>query len=245
MTDPTDSAAVLEAASRVWRFRYRMELEAAERFRGLAERLSTAGASRAVVEMARRASSDELRHAERCLALVSHFGGTPGSRPVVETRPVAPRALDGRARLLYEVVALSCVTETLSTALLGALVERARDSVAKVTLHSILRDEVEHSRLGWAYLAEEHARGAPDCVSESLGAMLSSTLSDELFGASSNANELDRALAGLGSLERAERLRIVRETLNAVVFPGLERFGIDTTRGKAWFAEKAALVCNS
>jgi hypothetical protein len=237
MTDRAEVSTVRAAASRVWRHRHRMELEAAERFRSLALRLSRVGASETVVEMARRAFHDEQRHAERCLDLVSYFGGTARSEHVVEVRPVAPRVLDERERLLYEVVALSCVTETLSTALLGELVERARDSMAKQTLHAILRDEVDHSRLGWAFLAEEHALGARDCVSEWLGAMLNSTLPDELFDAT-DANSFDRALSGLGSLERAERLRVVGETLNAVIFPGLARFGIDTTRGRLWLRER-------
>ena len=118
------------------------------------------------------------------------------------------------------------------------LVERARDSVAKSVLHSILRDEVVHSRLGWAFLAEEHARGARDCVSERLAAMLSSTLPDELFDAREDANAIDGVLAGFGSLERTERRRVVRETLRDVIFPGLERFGIETRRGKAWLDER-------
>jgi hypothetical protein len=231
-------SAARAAAARVWRYRCRMELEAADRFRDLAARLTAHGASDAIVEMARRASSDEFRHAERCLDLVRHFGGRVERPRTPQARPVAPRAFDEEERLLYEVVALSCVTETLSTALLGVLVERARDSVARDVLHSILRDEVSHSRLGWAFLAEEHGRGARDCVSESLGRMLSSTLPDELFAATLEESAMDRALAGFGSLERVERQRIVREALNAVVFPGLERFGIDTASGRAWLAKR-------
>ena len=98
--------------------------------------------------MAKRASSDELRHAEKCLDLVRHFGGAVEAPKAPEARPVAPSSLETRERLLYEVVALSCVTETLSAALLGALVERARDSLAKSVLHSILRDEVGHVAIG-------------------------------------------------------------------------------------------------
>ncbi len=215
-----------------------MELEAAERFRRLTLELTSHGASDAIVEMGRRAASDELRHAEQCLDLVRHFGGSAERPKAPEARPVAPRSFGEQERLLYEVVALSCVTETLSAALLGALVERARDSIAKSVLHAILRDEVVHSRLGWAFLAEEHARGARDCVSDRLAAILSSTVSAELFEPPNDASAVDRALAGFGSLERAERRRIVRETLQAVVFPGLERFGIETSRGRAWLAER-------
>jgi hypothetical protein len=215
-----------------------MELETAARFRRLAAELASHGASDAVVEMARRAAIDELRHAERCLDLVRHFGGPFQAPKAPEVRAIAPRSFTDQERLLYEVVALSCVTETLSTTLLGALVERARDTLAKDVAHSILRDEVKHSRLGWAFLAEEHARGARDCVSKRLGSMLRSTLADELFEPSAAAGASDGALAGFGSLERTERRRIVRETLNAVVFPGLECFGIDTSLGKAWLAER-------
>ena len=122
MSDSADFVRARAAAARVWRYRYEMELEAAERFRRLAGELASVGTSEAVVGMARRASNDELRHAARCLDLVVHFGGKAGSPQLRDARRVAPRALDERERLLYEVVALSCVTETLSTALLGVLV---------------------------------------------------------------------------------------------------------------------------
>jgi hypothetical protein len=233
-----DIARARAAAARIWSYRSVVELDAAERFRRLSLQLTDHGTSEGVIDMAKRASSDELRHAEKCLDLVRHFGGAVEAPKAPEARPVAPSSLETRERLLYEVVALSCVTETLSAALLGALVERARDSLAKSVLHSILRDEVVHSRLGWAFLAEEHARGARDCVSERLASMLSSTLSDELFDGPAEVSDVDRVLAGFGSLERAERRRVVEETLHAVVFPGLERFGIDTSRGTAWLAER-------
>jgi hypothetical protein len=133
---------------------------------------------------------------------------------------------------------MSCVTETLSTALLGTLVERARDTLAKQTMQSILRDEVKHSQLGWAFLAEQHARGAPDCVSSHLGPMLEATMGDELYATNAPTDPSDDALAGLGALERLERRRIVRETLELVVFPGLERFGIDTAPGRRWLRQR-------
>lgn len=234
--EPTDNARAL--AGRVWKVRSIFELEAAERFKTFVSQLSTAGASEAVVTLAREAASDELRHANLCEELATHFGEPASPRPAVAIRRVAPAGLATSEMILYEVVAMACVTETLSTALLGSLVECARDSLAKQTMQSILRDEVSHSRIGWAFLAEQHARGASDCISSHLGPMLEATLGDEFFASSASPDPNEEALTGLGVLDRTERRRIVRETLDVVIFPGLERFGIDTAPGRKWFRER-------
>jgi hypothetical protein len=229
---------VRSIAARVWKVRSVFELESAERFRTLVPQMSAAGASEAVLKLAREAFDDELRHAELCEGLAAHFGESVSARPAVAIRRVAPSQLAADDAALYEVIAMACVTETLSTALLGSLVEGARDSLAKQTMQSILRDEVNHSRLGWAFLAERNARGAPDCVSPHLGAMLDATLGDEFFTSRASPDPSETALAGLGVLDRPERRRIVCETLELVVFPGLERFGIDTALGRTWFRER-------
>jgi hypothetical protein len=234
MTPGLRDDSVHQLASRVWRYRLGSELEAAQRFHALAPILRASRASEAVVGMTEEAATDELRHASLCRRLIEHFGGEPRPDPQISLRWVSPPGLEPRERLLYEIVALSCMTETLSTALLGELVARARDPVCKEAMHSILRDEVNHSRLGWAFLAEEHARGAGDCVGRHLPAMLEATLGDELFVAAEAPDPRLTELAGLGSLERPERQRIVREALASVVFPGLERFGIDTGPGRRW-----------
>ncbi len=231
------TAAARDAAV-VWASRRRAELSAAARFRDLTTRLSEHGASAPLVELSREAAADELRHADLCARLVEHFGATrAGAVAEPQVARVAPRGLEGRDALLYELVALSCVTETLSTALLGALVSAARDSFAKETMHSILRDEVRHSRLGWAYLAEAHAEGARDVVGVHLGRMLAATLGDELFQTSA-PGPIDATLSGYGALERAERVRVTRECFFDVIFPGLERFGIDASYGKRWLTER-------
>jgi hypothetical protein len=145
---------------------------------------------------------------------------------------VAPERWPREQRLLYEIVAMSCVTETLSTALLGALVEQASDSLTKHTMHSILRDEVMHSQVGWAFLAEQRARGAPDCIGPHLPAMLHSTLGSGFF----DTDPLAAELSGLGCLDGASTRRIVGEALRLVIFPGLARFGIDVDPGLDWLA---------
>lgn len=222
-------------ARRVWSYRLHTELEAAERFRALAAALRESAASPSIVAMAERAAADELRHASACRELVEHFGGrAPEGRSIV-VKPLAPPDVAPEQRLLYEVVALACVTETLSTALLAELIAPADDPLCKKVMRSILRDEVKHSRLGWAYLAERHAPGAPDCVGPHLRRMLIDTLGAD-FWSPPSAHGAEAELAGLGQLPHAERQRVVWETLQQVIFPGLELFGIDTALGRDWCA---------
>jgi hypothetical protein len=221
-------------AARVWSFRLGSELESAQRFGALAPLLRAAGASAGVVGMAEEAVVDELRHADLCRQLVCHFGAAPPPEPEITLRWTAPADVEGPERLVYEIVALSCVTETLSTVLLGELVTRATDPVCKQAMHSILRDEVNHSRLGWAFLAEQQSRVLRDCVGPHLPAMLEATLGDDLFRSGGAPDPRLAELAGMGSLERPDRLRIVREALERVIFPGLELYGIETAGGRRW-----------
>jgi hypothetical protein len=235
MTASTRDESVRKAACAVWTYRLQSELDAAERFRALAPTLQALEASPSLVEMAHEAASDELRHASLCRELIVHFGGTlPSENPSVPAGRIAPAGLEGRERVLYEIVALSCITETLSTALLGELVTRAGDPVCKQAMHSVLRDEVNHSRLGWAFLAEERARGARDCVGRHVPEMLAAALGPHFFTITDAPDAQQKQLAAIGSLERPERQRVVRETLESVVLPGLERFGIETSPAKRW-----------
>jgi hypothetical protein len=233
LRDAVTKEWVRRRAARIWSERRRFELEAARHFDRLAGELRALGASPNVCKIAGEAAEDERRHAELCSSLSCHFGGVPAKAEPPMAWCVVPRGLARRDALLYEIVALSCVTETLSTALLGVLVERATDSLARRTMQSILRDEVRHSRLGWAYLAQAASPAAMQAVSRNLPAMLKATLSDELFSETRSEPDAE-SLAGLGQLERAERRCIVRETLEEVVFPGLLLFGADVRAGREW-----------
>ncbi|HEX9296426.1 MAG TPA: ferritin-like domain-containing protein [Polyangiaceae bacterium] len=221
-------------AAEIWAFRARAEHQAAARFARLSTRLSEVGADKAVIGMARRAASDEERHRELCVDLVRHFGAEPKTDSVRAPPEVAPSGLAVRERVLYEVVALSCVTETLSAALLGAMVDKAEDVWVKATVHRILRDEIDHGRLGWAHLSLEFARGYGRFLGDYLPAMLEGTVDDELF----RDDEDDETLAGLGALCRMDRRTLFTGTMREIVFPGLERFGVDTSAGAQWLGEK-------
>lgn len=241
MVADVDRAAARALAAQVWRRRARAELEAASRFSRLADELAAVGAVSPVVTMARDAASDERRHAEQCAALVRELGGEPlALGPAPPAREVGPRTLGARERVLYEVVAMSCITETLSAALLGELVSQAVDPVVRENMHRILRDEVDHARLGWAHLAAERERGVGDVIGAHLPAMLAGTVAAEVLFSAEAEDPAQDALSGLGALARGESRRIFSETMRLVVFPGLRRFGVETARAEAWLGEHEA-----
>ncbi|HME92194.1 MAG TPA: ferritin-like domain-containing protein, partial [Myxococcaceae bacterium] len=105
-----------------WAFRWKVELEAEIRFARLAGRLQPVGALPSIVELASRAASDERRHASICAALAKEYGHPGIDESAVTASEIAPRRLSEKQRVLYEVVAACCITETESVSVLTTLV---------------------------------------------------------------------------------------------------------------------------
>ncbi len=230
-------------AAAVWSMRARAELEAALRFERLVGRLQSVGAAGIVVEMSRTAAADERRHHVMCTELAARLACTTETNAPVERqrepREVAPASLPLRERVLYEVVALSCITESLSAALLGEIVERADDPDVLATARQVLRDEIEHGRLGWAHLAAEHARGDCGFLGAYLAAMLTGAVGDDLFSATvEDGTPVERELECLGVLARGTSADVFSAAMTTVVFPGLAKFGVDVSAGEQWMAER-------
>ena len=220
-------------AGALWSHRARAELDAAARFGSVAEGLAALGTPRPIIDLARRAVEDEQRHHLRCAELARCFDTDPGPAPVVHAPSLDVGSNDLRARVLHELVAMSCITETLSTALLIEMRARATDPLVRDVVHHVLRDEVDHARLGWAYLEAGVDPSLLARVSERLPGMLRDTASEELF---SDAPDPPGAttLAGLGGLPRSTRCQIFASTMREVVFPGLQRHGLDTWPAQRW-----------
>jgi hypothetical protein len=241
--EPADRARARARGARVWAMRGRAEREAAARFARLATRLDAVGAEPIVVGLARRACADEGRHAVRCDELVARLSGRTAPPETVYLRlpELGPGGLTAREAVLYEVVAMSCITETLSTALLGEMRDAAAEGRVREVLSEILKDEVQHARLGWAHLAAERRRGPQRFLAAALPRMLDDTAGAEVFQAGEpDAMTVGDALRGLGALPRSERRARLAETLEQVVFPGLESQGVDAGAGRAWLARRLA-----
>jgi rubrerythrin len=231
-----------EVLAGAWAARYRIETEASLRFGSLALRLEAAGAPRALVELAERASKDETRHAAHCERLFRGLGGKhlTAVEHVVE---YAPPSLPEPERLTYELVSQCCVAETQSTATLVTLLEAAETAELKAVLHELARDEVHHSRLGWAYLAWARPRVDFRFLGPLLPGMIAGSAGPEMFTAP--PEETDRPeLLRQGVVPQSLRRKVYVETLESVVFPGFETLGVDTTHARRWLDEQRATVAS-
>jgi hypothetical protein len=229
------TAELRRLAGEAWSFRASVEHDASRRFFRLANVLEAFDTESAVIALFRRASTDEQRHTKLCMELSVAYG-TQKSGCAVAPSEIATAGLTPREALLYEVVAASCITETQSVATLTTLLaERAEPRIRSV-LHEIAKDEVIHGQMGWAHLAGEAARSDVSFLSAWIPTMLAGTVDADFFtrGVESAGSE---ELLRHGVLPVARKREVFSRTLLEVVFPGLERFGIDASSARAWLEE--------
>lgn len=190
-----------------------------------------------IIQLAERAASDERRHTELCAELVADYGPPP--QPVGDGTPaeIAPSSLSARQKLLYEVVAACCITETESTSVLTTLLQSSPRPTVQKVLQQIARDEVLHSRLGWAYLARERESSDVSFLSELIPAMLAGTVPENFFDAPAGPYD-SPALLEHGVLPHSRKQGIFAASLDEVIFPGLESFGVDSQPARRWLASR-------
>jgi hypothetical protein len=109
---------------------------------------------------------------------------------------------------------------------------RANDEATRTTLHALLADEVEHSRIGWGYLAALPA--GHDEIATGLPRMLSAATHDEHFLDESPPYVESAALTAHGLLPVATLRDVFLEAMNDVVLPGLELCGVATGEARSW-----------
>lgn len=219
-----------------WLFRTRVEREAAQRFGRLAAAIDAFDPESPVPALLRRAREDEVRHAGLCAELSAAYG-KPATGGDAASGEIAPGSLGPREAVLYEMVAACCITETESVATLTTLMTEDAEPRVREILHEIARDEVVHSRMGWAHLAREAARIDVSFLSSWIPAMLSGTVSDELFAAAEDEPAADELLRH-GVLPRDRKREIFTGALQEIVFPGLEKFGVDAAPARSWLAAR-------
>jgi hypothetical protein len=137
------------------------------------------------------------------------------------------------------MVSVCCIAETMNTSLMTRCLEVAKDDEIRTTLRELLRDEVRHARLGWAHLAAERAHGRGEFLSDVLPLMLEASIEPGFLERDQGGPWVD-TLFDYGELPWAELVQIFKETLELVVFKGLDSMGIDTAKGRAWLVSACA-----
>jgi hypothetical protein len=214
----------LLAVARVWRHRERIEYEAADQFARLAVDLERVGAERSLVDLAARAACDEHRHAARCRRIVDELAPALAPLPPRTGIQLGPQTGSLARRTLYASVSMCCITETLSVGLLLHMQEMARHDLVRETVHEILRDEILHSRLGWAHLAAEARRGDVQWLAPHLPRMVAAAVKADLPAVSSSEGD-----GAHGILSPEAVAAICEQTLTSVIGPGFARCGIEVS----------------
>ncbi|WP_394849132.1 ferritin-like domain-containing protein [Pendulispora brunnea] len=140
LTGPSDDASPLGRF-----FAEAAELEAASvpAFLRLAEELAHHGAPAALVQRAREAARDEIRHTAMMTSLARRFGAEP-SVPEVPHRPVR-----GLFEIALENAIEGCVHETYAALQATHQARHASDPHIRKIMRRIAKDETQHSALAW------------------------------------------------------------------------------------------------
>jgi hypothetical protein len=217
-----------------WAARATAELRVASIFSEVAAGLLEWGADVAVIRIASRAVSDEVRHAEICRRVAERYYGHAVDWPVPGrgSMPKLGRA-PGKLRATLHTIAMGCVNETIASAWLETSLHDATSPLVRAALRELMADDIHHARLGWAHLASSFV--APNTRRE-LGTWLPvlldaaarpwirtspGTIAEGCITHGVPSNETTRA--------------VVRDTLDAIVLPGFESLGVPVAGGRAWW----------
>jgi hypothetical protein len=216
-----------EAAIRTWRGRMVNEHISARVFGVLLGQSMAAGVSaRRQTELAEFAM-EELRHARQCASVVHALGGD-AQAPMPELPEVPLHADAGPLEaLLRNVLSVCCLSETVAVSLIRSeTLEIAPPSLKKL-LDAILADESGHARFGWSLLEEMAPLDADLAarLSEYLPVALDHLVRHELAHLPAH-DGLGQAAADVGVCSGVAARHLLRDTIETVIVPGLERYGL-------------------
>ena len=227
-----DSREAARVAS-TWYNRACREAELHLRFESLFQALRAHQASATVITLAEQTSQDCAQHADRYLKIAKEFGMMQPLAAPTRPGPLAPASLTILERIVYELVALSCIEETLTGCMMGQVYQHAQHPTIRLTAHIVFQDEIWHSRLGWAHLGNLSKQNNLGWLSKHLPELLARVKTHELADTGDKLRARRHMLA-YGELDDTLRTEILRDGVNTIILPGLESLGIGIEAGRAW-----------
>jgi hypothetical protein len=210
--------------TRIWAGRADAELGAADSFRVVAGALRDFDAEPDLIVLAGRAIEDEQWHARICHHVASLFAGRELRHPVAvdPAVPIQPRA-SAALRPTLHIVAQCCLNETTASAFLESCLQRATAEPVRTALRALMADDIDHARIGWAHLASPRL---PLELRQELGAFLPSLIAaNGRAWAGRYPVPPSPVLEAHGCPAFADSAAAVEEALQAIIAPGLARFG--------------------
>ncbi len=227
----TESRAILAA---IWQERGASELKVAGGFSAVSAHLIEHGTADGVLKLVSRAVRDEVHHAEIAVDMAARYRASEIEWPPPASFPVPVLApADGRLRATLLVIAMCCINETLACGILEGQLSQATSPLTRAALQTVLADEIDHARAGWAHLSTPFVTAAmkDEIAAGWLPRLLNARLRDLVEEDSPFPGE---QFPEHGILTRTARKQIVATALADVVFPGFARAGIDPAKARAW-----------
>lgn len=212
-----------------WKGRQVQEHLAVGAFAQLSWEVAAHGGEPAVLAMLTRAASDEVRHADICRRTAALFLGEDAVPARLRGVSHAPPHADApaRDRALYHVVEMCCLSETFTGVYLTEALAQTVHPTMRAVLESLLEDEIDHGRVGWAHLAGAARANALGGLSQALPDMLDRTVGRVLRGIAAEPEADVAARRDVGHLANDACADLFKQTLREVILPGFEALGVD------------------
>lgn len=220
-----------DEVSRGWRERSAAELQTSAIMSVVHEDVVALQPGGSLAKLAARAVDDERRHAEICRLVASRYAGTDLSPPVLSP-VVVPRYAGAPEEVerLLRVVTQCSIGETIAAVFLEASLAATRGVLVRAATRELLRDDIDHARIGWALLAGSSAtlrRSLEPWILPAVQACV------RLWSTETPCLSLPGAREhGLPSL--ADVANAARHAAVTVIVPGLDLMGIESTGLTAW-----------
>jgi hypothetical protein len=233
------SSVLIEAARATWLGRAANEYVSSTVFEGLAPQIEAAGMGAEAVRACEQFADEERRHGVLCAAVVEALGG----EAIVELqqRPPFPKHEGAQPieAALRSMLSISCLSETVAVALIGAEREDMPDGELRELLTSIWADEIGHARFGWM-LVGEHAPSLDAATRERLSRYLAKAfvhLEEHELAHLPHSPPPPEGGAALGLCSGTSARALFYDTVAEVIVPRLDALGLAATR--AWVDRKS------
>lgn len=216
------------SARATWLGRMVNEHASARVFEALASQLARADVAVADVEACRGFAEEERRHGVLCGAVVEALGGE--ARATIPELPQVPRHddVDVREAIVRNLLSISCMSETVAVALIGAERFEMPEGALRELLTRIWADEIGHASFGWRVVSELLPSLSPEAharLGRYLAVAFAHVEAHELAHLPLEAAPPPEGVA-LGLCSGRGARALFYDTLLTVVIPRLEAMGL-------------------